>query len=512
MEISPAHIPEDAVYATSKTDDPCLFLFRLTILSWTERMMSLRLMDVATSSEVECRIPFPFCGRLIYPIASHFHDLFSVIEDTLGMPLPFSLPGMDINEVMIFSTKPDLKVVPYLFPDLVAHSGGPFLVVFTRRRTVYVRVPDPRAQDSVAEDSMAGEEVRPGVYVTREYVKQQEDVKQQEEGPILPVPGSIVVFPGNINDTEKKRTQIAPEIMSLAGKPIPQSLVSWTDINNMRERLDLKYPWLTSLTEAVLVPMEAKSVLKRSDDKIPVKFAPILVVGPPGIGKTAWASDFAEISKIPHLLISMGGKHTSVGFRSSESEFISSEPSPILVTIARNNCANPLIILDEIDKVGDGKYNGNIQDAALHYFDPMSNKNMYDDFLKVHVNLSGVLWLCTANNIDSLNTPLLDRMTVVTVDYPLPEHGATILTTIIQEFEQSVGVDGENRSLADCIEKCSTKIRDVVDSGIRTRKSLRQIRNDVFRILYEMLLGRNLSFKTPDRRSIGFRTDQLSLG
>ena len=442
--------------------------FRLNILGWTEENLSLFLLNYLTLTGVDCTIPFK--RDRIDPKTMDIFELFSIIENSYGQHIPFPLPPPkeDGTGVMVFSSKPLVKEV-----SLILRESFPQINVYT-----ILFFPE----------SPTSREKRQGLVS-----------ENMEEN-------SIVVFPKNVI-LAKKRIDESPEIMSSIGEPFLRSCISVTDIQNIRKRLDEKYPWLMSLTEAVLVPMEVASVLNRSKDKIPVKFGPILVVGPPGIGKSAWASDFGRISKIPQLFLSLGGKNTSTGFRSVEYEYKDSTPSQILLTIARNKCANPLIVLDEIDKVGDGKHNGNVQDVALHYFDPTTNDKVYDDYLKANVNLSGVLWICTANDIDCISTPLLDRLTIVTVDYPLPEHGPMILETIFREFEKSVGVDGEQSSLADYLEDCSKKVKDVVDSGIRVKKSLRQIRNEVFRILHEMILGRSLSVATSDRKKIGFKVD-----
>ncbi len=458
--------------------------FRLNILEWTEENLVLSLHNFLTSNGGVYSIPFK--RDRIDPKTMDLYELFSIIEKTSKEPLPFSLPppqedGAGVRVFLPNFVEKEVKEVSLILREAMPRIRNYSIFFFPESST------SREKRQGLVSENME-EDSRQGLI--------SENMKED----------SIVVFPKNVI-LAKKRIDESPEIMSSIGEPFLRSCISVTDIQNIRKRLDEKYPWLMSLTEAVLVPMEVASVLNRSKDKIPVKFGPILVVGPPGIGKSAWASDFGRISKIPQLFLSLGGKNTSTGFRSVEYEYKDSTPSQILLTIARNKCANPLIVLDEIDKVGDGKHNGNVQDVALHYFDPTTNDKVYDDYLKANVNLSGVLWICTANDIDCISTPLLDRLTIVTVDYPLPEHGPMILETILREFEKSVGVDGEQSSLADYLEDCSKKVRDVVDSGIRVKKSLRQIRNEVFRILHEMILGRSLSVATSERKKIGFKVD-----
>ena len=313
----------------------------------------------------------------------------------------------------------------------------------------------------------------------------------------------IVVFPKTI-PVAKEKPNSAGEISEMAGKEIPIANISREKIYEGKGELIRKYPWLVSLTECAFTKMEVFEKLDVQGKKyIPVFFDPILVLGPPGVGKTAWASDFGGLVGVPEIFIPMAGKSTAVGFKSGEFEYRNSKPSPVLQTIARAKKANPLVLLDEIDKVGTGGEFGSVQDAALHFLDSTTNSSIYDEFLRVEVNMSAVLWICTANDERSIIEPLLDRMRIVRVDYPSLDHVPVILDTIMEKISRGLPVN--LRAVVSGQDVVEEKLFETVRRGISYKKSLRSIQGDVEKVVHETILQRSLFF-SEEAREIGFRS------
>ena len=287
----------------------------------------------------------------------------------------------------------------------------------------------------------------------------------------------------------------------LVGAKLPIVKNNLNDITFAKKTLIKKYPWLNNLTEYVFVKMEVFCSLNK-DKTTPVFFDPILLLGPPGIGKTAWACDFSELLGVPKLIIPLAGKSTAVGFRSSEAEYKNANPSPIMELLARHLIANPLIVLDEIDKIGSSKNHGNVQDSALHFMDPTSNNSLFDDFFKSEVNMSKVMWICTANNINDITSPLLDRLDVLKVYSPNSNHAEIITENILGEIEKNIPVSiNEIVSYKNNLKEI---LLQVVSNGIEKNESLRTIERDTIKKFNEVILDRKLLSFYKEEKHIGF--------
>ena len=160
-------------------------------------------------------------------------------------------------------------------------------------------------------------------------------------------------------------------------------------------------------------------------------------------------------------------------------------------------------MLDEIDKVGTGGEFGSVQDAALHFLDSTTNSSIYDEFLRVEVNMSAVLWICTANDERSIIEPLLDRMRIVRVDYPSLDHVPVILDTIMEKISRGLPVN--LRAVVSGQDVVEEKLFETVRRGISYKKSLRSIQGDVEKVVHETILQRSLFF-SEEAREIGFRS------
>ncbi len=263
------------------------------------------------------------------------------------------------------------------------------------------------------------------------------------------------------------------------------------DIPNARKILDEDHYDLKDIKDRILEYLAVRKLRaergsgENDEESRTYRGSILTLVGPPGVGKTSLGQSVARALGRKFIRMSLGGMHDEAEIRGHRRTYIGAMPGRLIQSIKRAGTKNPVIMLDEVDKVG-ADYRGDPSSALLEVLDPAQNKTFRDHYLDVDFDLSQVIFICTANTLETISGPLRDRMEILPLsgytDYEktqiakgyliprqLKENGLRedevhfdddAVRTLIRDYTREAGVRNLEREVGRVARKLATKIAE----------------------------------------------------
>jgi len=238
----------------------------------------------------------------------------------------------------------------------------------------------------------------------------------------------VVVISGIGNEATADGKRVAKEFAKFRC-PLPLSCMP--ELTAVRSRLTAEFPHALAIVDDVLEGLSGRPT---------VHLRPTIFLGAPGSGKTQFARRLAEELGTPYELISCGGLSDSA-IGGTARRWSSGEPSLAVMVVQRSECAGPAVILDEIEKIGTSRRNGNVHDVLIGLFEPETSSRWHDPYLQAHCDLSHVSWLMTANSLEPIPAALWDRCRVLRFPDPGAGQLPIFATRILERLYTEAGHD-----------------------------------------------------------------------
>ncbi len=271
------------------------------------------------------------------------------------------------------------------------------------------------------------------------------------------------------------------------------------DLKVSREVLERDHAYLHKVKERILEFLAVHKLRGGGGSKGPI----LCLVGPPGVGKTSLGRSIAQAMGRSFVRMSLGGMRDEAEIRGHRRTYVGAMPGRIVQGMRQGGTINPVFMLDEIDKLG-ADYRGDPASAMLEVLDPEQNCNFRDHYLNVPYDLSRALFIATANLVDPIPRPLLDRMEVIRLPGYTPEEKEVIARRFLLPRQiEECGLKSEN------VKVSRAAIREVI-TGYTQEAGVRSLEREISRMLRKV--ARRIAEGEAERVSITLRNLQAQLG
>lgn len=248
----------------------------------------------------------------------------------------------------------------------------------------------------------------------------------------------LVVIKGEIPASPDRDDKAVLSQYEVLRSPLPfYSLPPVAKLFKLRDELQKEFPWAVEAVRLVFSDL----IARRSHGALRLGMSPVLLVGPPGVGKTRFAQRLSELLGTPSLVMNLAGMSENKLLKGFSRGWAGNRPSRIVELIRQEKVVNPLIILDEVDKTFTaGGNGGSVQDALLDLLEPGNATRYQDVYLMTECDLSHCMYIATCNSIQSISEPLRARFRPVLFQAPGLEHAPTLIAGVVSDLESSWGV------------------------------------------------------------------------
>jgi ATP-dependent Lon protease len=215
----------------------------------------------------------------------------------------------------------------------------------------------------------------------------------------------------------------------------------------------------------------------------------LLLTGPPGVGKTSIAKSIGACLKRPTTIISMGGQNDPMHIKGSKRTYVDSQPGIFVKELQKLECKNPVIVIDEIDKIGSASHRGDISSTLLELLNPEQSNQFKDSFLDFEFDFSEVIYICTSNSVANMLGPLIDRIEVINVPAYLPIEKLNIAKQyLLPMLKQEYGFfEAENGQQRETITFTDAALMEMINNYTNHEAGVRNLKKGVDKVFRKIV-------------------------